>query len=88
MMFWQWQLQEKDVKDLSAVGMEIFSMFGSVPHYEHPYWRKDGSLDMSFQDANIDSLLSIAPHASFLPRLFVTAPDWWIAAHPEEKHLL
>ena len=88
MMFWQWQLQEKDVKDLSAVGMEIFSMFGSVPHYEHPYWLKDGSLDMSFQDANIDSLLSIAPRASFLPRLFATAPDWWIAAHPEERHLL
>lgn len=88
MMFWQWQLQEKDVKDLSSAGMELFSMFGSVPHYEHPYWRQDGSLDMSFQDANIDQLLSLAPQSSFLPRLFATAPDWWIAAHPEERHVL
>ncbi|MBR3923756.1 MAG: hypothetical protein IKJ45_11625, partial [Kiritimatiellae bacterium] len=77
-MFWQWQLQEKDVRDISGAGVELFSMFGSVPHYENPYWREDGSFDMSFQDSNIDSFLSWAPNAFFLPRLFATAPDWWI----------
>ena len=87
-MFWQWQLQEKDVRDLSFAGVELFSMFGSVPHYENPYWREDGSFDMSFQDSNIDSFLSWAPNAFFLPRLFATAPDWWIAANPEERHML
>ena len=86
-LFWQWDLQERDVKDMAAAGMELFSMFGSFPHYDHPYWREDGSLDMSYQDSNIDKLLSWAPGAAFLPRIFSAAPDWWIAAHPEERHV-
>ncbi len=86
-LFWQWDLQERDVKDMAAAGMELFSMFGSFPHYDHPYWREDGSFDMSYQDSNIDKLLSWAPDAAFLPRIFSAAPDWWIAAHPEERHV-
>ena len=87
MMFWQWEPQEKDTKDMSAAGMELFAMFGSFPHYRHPYWRKDGSFGMTYQDAHIDSLLAWAPKAAFLPRVFYTAPDWWSAANPSERHV-
>ena len=87
MMFWQWEPQEKDTKDMSAAGMELFAMFGSFPHYRHPYWRKDGSFGMTYQDAHIDNLLSWAPKAAFLPRVFYTAPDWWSAANPSERHV-
>ena len=87
MMFWQWEPQEKDTKDMSAAGMELFAMFGSFPHYRHPYWRKDGTFGMTYQDAHIDSLLAWAPKAAFLPRVFYTAPDWWSAANPSERHV-
>lgn len=84
-LFWQWELQEKDVRDMSAAGVSLFSMFGSYPHYANPYWKSDGTLDMSYYDRHIGKLLSWAPEAAFLPRLFSAAPDWWIAAHPEEQ---
>ena len=84
-MFWQWEPQESDVRDMAKAGVELFTMFGSRPHYEHPYWRKNGSLDMLYQDKCIDRLLEWSPEAAFLPRLFATAPDWWIAANPNER---
>ena len=87
MMFWQWEPQEKDTRDMSAAGMDIFAMFGSFPHYSNPYWRKDGSFGMAYQDSHIDNLLSWAPKAAFLPRIFYTAPDWWSVAHPDERHV-
>ena len=58
MMFWQWEPQEKDSLDMSAAGMELFAMFGSLTHYKHPYWRKDGSFGMEYHDEHIDNLLS------------------------------
>lgn len=58
MMFWQWEPQEKNTRDMSAAGMDIFAMFGSFPHYKHPYWRKDGSFGMKYQEGFIDKLLS------------------------------
>jgi hypothetical protein len=85
-LFWQWEPEERDVKDLSAAGVKLFSMFGSFPHYAHPYWREDGSLDMSYMDLHAGRLFSWSPDAAFLPRLFSAAPDWWIAAHPRERH--
>ena len=87
MMFWQWEPQEQDTRDMSAAGMDIFAMFGSFPHYRNPYWRKDGSFGMDYQDAHIDNLLSWAPKASVLPRIFYTAPDWWSVANPGERHV-
>ena len=86
-MFWQWEPQEQDVRDMSAAGIGIFAMFGSFPHYRHPYWRKDDSFDMSYQDEQIDNLLAWAPKSAVLPRIFCTAPDWWSIANPSERHV-
>ncbi len=85
--FWQWEPQEKDVGDMSAAGVELFTMFGSSLHYAHPYWRKDGSFDMSYQIAHMDRALAWAPNCALLPRIFYTAPDWWSMDNPEECHV-
>ena len=87
LLFWQWEPEEKDVKDMSAAGIDLFALFGSMPHYRNPYWRKDGSFGMPYQDRHIDHLLSWAPKAAFLPRIFATAPDWWSVANPGERHV-
>ena len=60
-------------------------MFGSFPHYKNPYWTEDGAFAMTYQDAHIDQLLEWNPRACFLPRIFASAPDWWIAANPDEQ---
>ena len=76
-MFWQWQLQEQDVKSMSNAGIDLFATMGSFPHYEHPYWRADGTFDTSYYDSQFDALLGWNPSAHVLPRIFATAPDWW-----------
>ena len=84
-IFWQWDLQEQDVKAMSGAGIELFSMFGSFGHYEHPYWTEKGFGGLAYQEGNIDQLLAWNPEACFLPRIFSAAPDWWIEANPDEQ---
>lgn len=84
MIFWQWHPEPFEIGKFSAAGLSLFSFFGSYQHYDHPYWKPDGRVETEFQDAEIRELLSINPDAYFLPRLFATAPEWWIQAHPEE----
>ena len=84
-MFWQWDLQEQDVRDMSNAGMNLFSMFGSFPHYANPYWKEDGSFGMQYQDDNIQKLLQWNPDCYFLPRIFSAAPNWWIKKNPAEN---
>ena len=84
-MFWQWQLQEQDVKSMSDAGIDLFAMMGSFPHYEHPYWRADGTFDTSYYDSQFDALLGWNPSAHVLPRIFATAPDWWSELNTNEQ---
>lgn len=84
MIFWQWKPETYEIEHFSAAGISLFSFFGSKQHYDHPYWTKDGQVAMAFQDAEISKLLSVNPKACFLPRLFATAPEWWVQDHPEE----
>ena len=84
-LFWQWELEEQDVRDLSTVGLELYSCFGSFPHYTHPYWTPQGFGGMDYQDSLLDKLLKWNPQAAFLPRLFYSAPNWWIRSNPDEQ---
>ena len=85
-LFWQWEIEERDAKAMSRdAGVNLFGVFGSFPHYAHPYWKPEGFAGMAYQDGNLDRILEWVPDASFLPRLFYSAPDWWIAANPSER---
>lgn len=83
--FWQWEPQETDIKAMAKQKIDLFSFFGSVGHYENPYWRQDGSFNMDYQDRHIHNLLNWAPSALFMPRIFANAPDWWEQSHSEEQ---
>ncbi len=84
LMFWQSLPEEFEVKRFSNAGIDIFSFFRSGQHYEQPYWKTDGSISMEFQDREIRKILSCNPKAYILPRIFTTAPDWWVKSNPEE----
>ena len=85
MIFWQWLPEAYEVEHFSAAGISLFSCFGSFQHYEHPYWRPDGTVETTFQDAELRKLLALNPRAYVLPRLFAAAPEWWIQANPGEQ---
>ncbi len=84
-LFWQWEIEEQDARAMRSADVNLFGVFGSFPHYANPYWKPEGFAGMAYQDANLDKILSWGPDAAFLPRLFYSAPDWWIAAHPAEQ---
>lgn len=83
-LFWQWEMQQEDARALSDAGVGMFSMFGSFGHYANPYFTEKGFAGLGYQERNIDALRAWVPTAAFMPRLFYAAPEWWIAAHPEE----
>ena len=84
-LFWQWELEEQDVRNLSKAGVDLYSCFGSFPHYANPYWTEQGFAGLAYQEKHLDSLLKWNPDAAILPRLFCAAPKWWISAHSEEQ---
>jgi hypothetical protein len=84
MIFWQSQPEEFEVKRFSNVGLDLFSFFRSQQHYNQPYWKPDGRISLEFQDSMINKLLSYNSKAYILPRLFTTAPEWWVQSNPGE----
>lgn len=84
-LFWQWELEKRDVLSMSSAGIDIFSCFGSFPHYMNPFWVRGGFGGMRYQDVRLDRLFEWNPKAYVLPRLFYSAPNWWIAENPEEN---
>ena len=84
MLFWGSYPMQYEVEGLSSEGFEFFSFFRSSQHYQNPYYRSDGSVALEFQESQIRNLLSFNPKAFFLPRIFTTAPKWWVDANPSE----
>ena len=76
---------DNDYCDVSNAGLHLYDIGASWHHYAHPYWRKDGSFSLAFLESRMDQIVGIDENAAIIPRLYSTAPDWWIAAHPEEK---
>ena len=84
MIFWQSYPLQYEVEGFSKAGIDIFSFFRSSQHYSTPYWKADGSFDFAFLDGGIREVLRFNPKAYCLPRIFATAPQWWVELNPGE----
>lgn len=84
LIFWQSYPLEYEVKGFSQQGIDLFSFFRSSHHYATPYWKADGGSDFTFLDDGIRELLRFNPKAYCIPRLFATAPQWWVELNPGE----
>lgn len=84
LFFWESFPQEWETREFSRRGMELFSAFRTSQHYEHEWWKEDGSIDFTFFEDGIRTLLHENPDALFLPRVFYTAPEWWVKKNPDE----
>ena len=84
MLFWGSYPMQYEVEGLSREGFDLFTFFRSAQHYQNPYYTADGNVALPFQERHIHNLLSFNRRAFFLPRIFTTAPEWWVEANPGE----
>lgn len=84
LLFWQTEIEQEEARVFEAAGIEIYSFFRSVPHYEHPYWTGENQYDFSRIDAAIRRFRKLLPGRFCIPRIYVSAPYWWLDLHPEE----
>ena len=68
------------IQDSVAGGFRIYRMFWELA----TYWGKDSTVDFTVLDQDIETLLSANPDAYAILCFRLTAPSWWMKAHPEE----
>ena len=84
MLFWQTSIEEIDGRAFSEAGVEVFTFTRSFQAYEHPFWIGENTYDFTFFDGEIEKFRRACPGKYCIPRVFVSAPYWWLEKHPEE----
>ncbi len=84
LMFWQSLPIVEDLRSFHKAGVEIFSFFRSIPHYREPWWIGPGKYDFSRLDYAMRIFHEAVPDAFVIPRIFLSAPEWWLLNHEEE----
>ena len=85
LFFWQKIVEETDGKAFYDAGIRLFGFFCSYHYAAHPYWIGENEYDFEMFDREISLFHSRFPDAYCLPRIFVWAPEWWLAKHPSER---
>lgn len=77
-------------KTFAAAGCDIFNFVVEISGYGYspPMWVSRDQWDFRELDARAHTILSNAPDAYLLPRLYIDAPAWWMAENPSELMVL
>jgi beta-galactosidase len=81
---------ERRVAQFAEAGCDIFNFVVEISGYGYspPLWRGEHDWDFSPLDDRARRILAVAPRAYLLPRIYVDAPAWWRAKHPDEMMVL
>ncbi|MFA5193635.1 MAG: beta-galactosidase [Verrucomicrobiia bacterium] len=78
--------------DFSRAGIDLFTFSGTPTEAGYglskTVWVAPGQFDYSEFDQRVMMLLQANPRAYFFPRLYLHAPKWWSAAHPDDIVLM
>jgi len=75
-------------RDFTAAGVHLYT-FSATPTeagygLSRTSWTAEGEYDFSQLDERALMVLEADPDAFFFPRLYVHAPKWWSAEHPDD----
>jgi hypothetical protein len=78
--------------DFTRAGVGLFTFSGTPTEAGYglskTVWVGPGEFDYSEFDRRVQMLLEANPRAYFFPRLYLHAPAWWSAQHPDDIVLL
>jgi hypothetical protein len=83
------RLQERAARFAEA-GCDILNFVVEIAGYGYsrPMWAAPDEWDFRDLDERAHAVLTAAPNAWLLPRLYIDAPAWWCEANPGEMMLL
>lgn len=74
-------------QDFADAGVRLFSVMGTPTSHGYGLsadcWLEPGKYDYSQLDQRFRMVLDVCPDAYLFPRLYVSAPPWWLDEHPE-----
>ena len=83
-LYWMRELNEKDLTDIHAAGIRLFTCHWARTALAHPFWIGENQYDFSWFDGQMDIFMRCCPDSWLFPRIFVTPPDWWLLKNPDE----
>lgn len=79
-------------RDFSQAGVGLFTFSGTPTEAGYglskTVWVAPGEFDYAEFDRRVRMLLEANPRAYFFPRLYLHAPAWWSAQHPDDIVLM
>lgn len=78
---------KKNIADFRKAGLHVYTWGWSdiIPHSHDLGWNGPGEYDYSKFDAEAEAIVDADPDAYLFPRLAVSAPRWWLEAHPDDR---
>jgi len=77
----------KVFEEFGAAGVRLFSIMGTPTSHGYGLstdtWLEPGVYDFHQLDERFRMVLDACPDAYLFPRLYVSAPPWWLEQHPE-----
>jgi hypothetical protein len=76
-----------NIADFRQAGLHLYTFGWSdiIGHSHDLGWRGPNEYDYHAFDAEVQTIIEADPDAYMFPRLAVSAPHWWLEAHPDDR---